>query len=106
MQALMRGCDEPPRRLDLTPVDDNAGLAVRIAEPAADARSSAYLGSSLPYAVSKAALNHLTTILAKHAQRSARANAFAPGLVATPWTEGCAKRKAAWELIASPHHVA
>src|SRR5690606_16762507 len=43
-------------------------------------------GSSLPYAVSKAALNHLTTILAKHAGDGVRVNAVAPGLVATPWT--------------------
>jgi ketoreductase RED2 len=43
-------------------------------------------GSSLPYAVSKAALNHLTTIMAKHAGDGVRVNAVAPGLVATPWT--------------------
>lgn len=43
-------------------------------------------GSSLPYAVSKAALNHLTTIMAKHAGAGVRVNAIAPGLVATPWT--------------------
>jgi ketoreductase RED2 len=45
------------------------------------------VGSSLPYAVSKAALNHLTTILAKHAGDGVRVNAVAPGLVDTPWTE-------------------
>lgn len=44
-------------------------------------------GSSLPYAVSKAALDHLTTIMAKHAGGEVRVNAVAPGLVATPWTE-------------------
>lgn len=46
------------------------------------------VGSSLPYAVSKAALNHLTTIVAKHAGGGVRVNAIAPGLVDTPWTEG------------------
>jgi len=45
------------------------------------------LGSSLPYAVSKAALNHLTTILAKFAGGGVRVNAVAPGLVDTPWTQ-------------------
>lgn len=44
-------------------------------------------GSSLPYAVSKAALDHLTTHLAKHVGDKVRINAVAPGLVATPWTE-------------------
>src|SRR5258707_6391547 len=63
-------------------------------------------GSSLPYAVSKAALNHLTTILAKHAQGGVRVNAVAPGLVATPWTEGWDERKAGVELIAPLHRVA
>jgi ketoreductase RED2 len=43
------------------------------------------LGSSIPYAVSKAALNHLTRLLAK-VSGPVRINAVAPGLVATPWT--------------------
>jgi ketoreductase RED2 len=45
------------------------------------------VGSSLPYAVSKAALHHLTTLLAKYAGGNVRVNAVAPGLVDTPWTE-------------------
>ena len=44
-------------------------------------------GSSLPYAVSKAAVDHLTTLLAKFAGGRVRVNAVAPGLVDTPWTE-------------------
>ena len=43
-------------------------------------------GSSIPYAVSKAALNHLTRLLAK-VSRPVRINAVAPGLVRTPWTK-------------------
>lgn len=43
-------------------------------------------GSSIPYAVSKAAINHLTVLLAKIAG-PVRVNAVAPGLVATPWTK-------------------
>ncbi len=43
-------------------------------------------GSSIPYAVSKAALNHLTVLLAK-VSGPVRVNAVAPGLVATPWTK-------------------
>jgi len=43
-------------------------------------------GSSIPYAVSKAALNHLTRLLAK-VSGPVRINAVAPGLVETPWTK-------------------
>jgi ketoreductase RED2 len=63
-------------------------------------------GSSLPYAVSKAALNHMTAIMAKHADGGVRVNAVAPGLVATPWTEQWHERKAGVELVAPLHRVA
>ena len=63
-------------------------------------------GSSLPYAVSKAALNHLTAIMAKHAEGGVRVNAVAPGLVATPWTADWHERKAGVELVAPLHRVA
>ena len=43
------------------------------------------VGSSIAYAMSKAALNHLTALLAKSCG-PVRVNAVAPGLVATPWT--------------------
>lgn len=63
-------------------------------------------GSSLPYAVSKAAVDHMTTILAKHAGAGVRVNAVAPGLVATPWTETWDQLKAGVEAIAPLHRVA
>jgi ketoreductase RED2 len=63
-------------------------------------------GSSLPYAVSKAALNHLTTILAKHADGGVRVNAVAPGLVDTPWTDGWDQQKARVQHVAPLHRVA
>ncbi|MCH2433640.1 MAG: SDR family oxidoreductase [Acidimicrobiales bacterium] len=44
-------------------------------------------GSSIPYAVSKAALNHLTRLMANVLGPEIRVNAVAPGLVETPWTE-------------------
>lgn len=45
-------------------------------------------GSSVPYAVSKAAVNHLTVLLANVLGPQIRVNAVAPGLVDTPWTAG------------------
>ena len=49
-------------------------------------------GSSVPYAASKAALNHLTVLLAKVVGPEVRVNAVAPGLVDTPWT-------ADWDVV-------
>ncbi len=43
-------------------------------------------GSSIPYAASKAAVNHMTALLAKVVGPDVRVNAVAPGLVDTPWT--------------------
>ncbi len=44
------------------------------------------VGSSIAYSMSKAALNQMTTLLAK-SYGPIRFNALAPGLVETPWTE-------------------
>jgi ketoreductase RED2 len=43
------------------------------------------VGSSIAYAMTKAALNHMTVLLAKSCG-PVRVNAVAPGLVETPWT--------------------
>lgn len=45
-------------------------------------------GSSIPYAVSKAGLEHMTRLLAKALGPEVRVNAVAPGFTDTPWTDG------------------
>lgn len=64
------------------------------------------IGSSLPYAVSKAALNHLTTLLAKHAGVGVRVNAVAPGLVDTPWTASWDAQREGVTAVAPLHRIA
>jgi ketoreductase RED2 len=49
-------------------------------------------GSSIPYACSKAAVSHMTRLLANALAPAIRVNAVAPGLVDTPWT-------AEWETV-------
>lgn len=63
-------------------------------------------GSSLPYAVSKAAVNHLTALLAKYAGEEVRVNAVAPGLVDTRWTATWDTMREAVKGMAPLHRVA
>ncbi|ROQ31599.1 ketoreductase RED2 [Streptomyces sp. PanSC19] len=57
-------------------------------------------GSSIPYAVSKAAVNHMTKLLAKALGPDVRVNAVAPGLIDTPWFDGVEGADAAKEHVA------
>lgn len=69
-------------------------------------------GASIPYAVSKAALNHMTRLLAVSLGPEIRVNAVAPGLVDTPltaeWTEAQAlwRTRAPMRRAASPDDIA
>jgi ketoreductase RED2 len=63
------------------------------------------LGSSIAYSMSKAALNHLTTLLAK-ACAPVRVNAVAPGLVDTPWTADWKAQHDGIKAVAPLHRAA
>ncbi|MFD8573399.1 SDR family NAD(P)-dependent oxidoreductase [Streptomyces sp. NPDC059639] len=60
-----------------------AGCVVNISSIA----GSRPAGSSIPYAVSKAAIEHMTRLLANTVGPEVRVNAVAPGLVETAWTQ-------------------
>ncbi|MDN3027877.1 SDR family oxidoreductase [Streptomyces sp. S.PB5] len=53
-------------------------------------------GSSVPYAASKAALNHVTRLLAAALAPDVRVNAIAPGLVDTPMTKDWVQAHRLW----------
>ncbi len=53
-------------------------------------------GASIPYSASKAALNHMTRLLALNLAPDIRVNAVAPGLVDTPLTESWVAARQLW----------
>ena len=69
-------------------------------------------GASIPYAASKAALNHVTRLLALSLAPEIRVNAVAPGLVDTPLTADWTAAQALWRerapmrRAASPQDIA
>lgn len=58
-------------------------------------------GSSIPYSVSKAAVNHMTKLLAKTLGPDVRVNAVAPGMIDTPWFDGVEGIESAMEETAA-----
>lgn len=54
-------------------------------------------GASIPYTASKAALNHVTQLLALSLSPSIRVNAVAPGLVDTPMTKSWVDAHKLWK---------
>ena len=69
-------------------------------------------GASIPYAVSKAALNHMTKLLALNLGPTIRVNAIAPGLVDTPmtadwgWARDIWRERAPMQRGAKPEEIA
>jgi ketoreductase RED2 len=69
-------------------------------------------GSSIPYAISKAAIEHLTRLLANVLGPEVRVNAVAPGLIETPWTKDFTeiaehvRRSAPLRRVGAPEDVA
>jgi NAD(P)-dependent dehydrogenase (short-subunit alcohol dehydrogenase family) len=54
-------------------------------------------GASIPYAATKAALNHVTQLLALTLSPEIRVNAIAPGLVETPMTDSWIEARQLWK---------
>lgn len=54
-------------------------------------------GASIPYSVSKAALNHITKLLALSLAPHIRVNAIAPGLVETPMSKNWIAARELWQ---------
>ena len=69
-------------------------------------------GASIPYAATKAALNHVTRLLALSLAPDIRVNAIAPGLVDTPLTSNWTQAQQLWKeqapmrRAASPEDIA
>ena len=69
-------------------------------------------GASIPYAATKAALNHVTRLLAVSLAPAIRVNAVAPGLVDTPMTADWTQAQELWRArapmgrAASPEDIA
>jgi NAD(P)-dependent dehydrogenase (short-subunit alcohol dehydrogenase family) len=63
-------------------------------------------GASIPYACSKAALNHMTLLLARSLAPGIRVNAVSPGLVDTPMSADWHASKRLWSTRAPMQRVA
>lgn len=97
-ESALRAAAQPGRPACVVNISSHAGVRPK--------------GASIPYATSKAALNHMTRLLALSLAPDIRVNAVAPGLVDTPltasWTQAQQlwKERAPMQRAASPDDIA
>lgn len=97
-ESALRAAAHPGRPACVVNISSHAGVRPK--------------GASIPYAASKAALNHMTRLLALSLAPDIRVNAVAPGLVDTPltasWTQAQQlwKERAPMQRAASPDDIA
>lgn len=97
-ETALRAAAQPGRPACVVNISSHAGVRPK--------------GASIPYAATKAALNHVTRLLALSLAPDIRVNAVAPGLVDTPltanWTQAQQlwKERAPMQRAASPEDIA
>ena len=81
-EPALRKAARPGRPASIVNISSHAGIRPK--------------GASIPYAATKAALNHVTRLLAVSLAPDIRVNAVAPGLVDTPMTATWTAAQALW----------
>ncbi len=81
-EPALRAAAEPGRPAQVLNISSHAGVRPK--------------GGAIPYSASKAALNHMTRLLAIALAPAIRVNAIAPGLVDTPMTAGWEAAQTLW----------
>ncbi|MEM1370522.1 MAG: SDR family oxidoreductase [Cyanobacteria bacterium P01_H01_bin.15] len=82
-EASLRQASNPERPSCIVNISSHAGIRPK--------------GASIPYSASKAALNHMTRLLALTLAPQIRVNAIAPGLVHTPMSQSWTAARELWE---------